>query len=45
MKWNANLNRYVHIKKMGNEYFANNMIIYIGKKKKLKKFSYDWIIW
>jgi len=27
------LNRYVHISEMENEYFADNIVIYIEKKK------------
>ena len=38
------LNRSVHSSKMENEYFADNMVIYI-EKKIAEKFSYDWIIW
>jgi len=40
MKWNNEmkylwwlLNRYVHISEMENEYFADNIVIYIEKKK------------
>jgi len=29
---------------MKNEYFANNMVIYIEEKKS-EKFNYNWIIW
>jgi len=40
MKWNTwLLNRYVHISKIENEYFAGNIVIYI--KKIAEKFSYD----
>jgi len=38
------LNQFIHINKMEDEYFVDNVDIYIEKKIVEKKFSYDSII-